>query len=309
VSAERFREQLFEAGVLADGGVLGIYHRSLGFERIVAAVSAYVSAAGRDVAQRRLFLGPLQALTTLERCDYLASFPNLAGVVSSFTGSEAEVPALVKSVEAGPEWTARLSATDVALCPAGCHPLYPLVAANPSREDVERFEIEAWCFRREPSVDPARMQSFRMREFVYVGTSEGAVEHRDRWLDRGRSLLSELGLDVAPVVANDPFFGRAGRLLASYQRTKEVKYELVAPISSPTPGAIGSANCHEDHFGSAFGIRLADGGPAHSACIGFGLERIALALLLAHGLDSAGWPRAVRRLLEHEGTSLGDAPA
>jgi seryl-tRNA synthetase len=294
VSAEGFREELLAAGVLVDGGVLGIYHRSVGFERIVGAISAYVSAAGRDVHQRRLHLGPIQALSTLEKCDYLASFPNLAGVVSSFTGTEADVPSLIASVEAGREWTDQLGATDMALCPAGCHPLYPLLATSPMTGDVERFEIEAWCFRHEPSVDPARMQSFRMREFVFVGTPEGAVAHRDHWLERGRELLAALDLEVAAVVANDPFFGRAGRLLASYQRSKEVKYELVAPISSSTPGAIGSANCHEDHFGLAFDLHLADGSPAHSACIGFGLERIALALLFAHGLDETRWPSEVR---------------
>ena len=99
------------------------------------------------------------------------------------------------------------------------------------------------------------------------------------------------------MVANDPFFGRAGRLLASNQRTKELKFEVVARISSVTPGAIASANYHEDHFGIAFDIRLADGTPAHTACIGFGLERIALSLHFAHGLDPTAWPLEIRQLL------------
>ena len=41
----------------------------------------------------------------------------------------------------------------------------------------------------------------------------------------------------------------------------------------------------------------ADGRFAHSACIGFGLERIALALFAAHGFDPASWPAAVRGVL------------
>ena len=35
---------------------------------------------------------------------------------------------------------------------------------------------------------------------------------------------------------------------------------------------------------------------AHTACVGFGLERITLALLRHHGLDLAAWPEAVRDL-------------
>jgi hypothetical protein len=43
---------------------------------------------------------------------------------------------------------------------------------------------------------------------------------------------------------------------------------------------------------------LADGTPAATACIGFGLERVTLALLDRHGLDPAQWPAGVWRVLE-----------
>ena len=39
---------------------------------------------------------------------------------------------------------------------------------------------------------------------------------------------------------------------------------------------------------------IADGEVAHSACVGFGMERIALALFRTHGLDPATWPVSVR---------------
>jgi seryl-tRNA synthetase len=227
----------------------------------------------------------------------VTSFPNLVGVVSSFAGTAADVPAFLDEVAGGADWTERLAITDVAMCSAGCHPIYPLVARSTLPHGGDRFEVETWCFRHEPSADPARMQSFRQHEFVYLGTPEGAVAHRDRWLEQGRELLASLGLDVSAVVANDPFFGRTGRLLAASQRTKELKYELVAPISSTAPGAIGSANYHEDHFGAAFDIRLEGGDVAHTACIGFGLERIALSLYLRHGLRHDTWPAEVRQRL------------
>jgi hypothetical protein len=39
------------------------------------------------------------------------------------------------------------------------------------------------------------------------------------------------------------------------------------------------------------------GGAAHTACLGFGLERITLALLRTHGLDPDRWPSPVREEL------------
>jgi seryl-tRNA synthetase len=97
------------------------------------------------------------------------------------------------------------------------------------------------------------------------------------------------------VVANDPFFGRVGRILADNQRAETLKFEIVTPISSAEhPTAIGSSNCHLDHFGEPFGIETADGGVAHSCCFGFGLDRITLALLRTHGMDPGDWPAAAR---------------
>jgi seryl-tRNA synthetase len=100
------------------------------------------------------------------------------------------------------------------------------------------------------------------------------------------------------VLANDPFFGRGGKVQKVMQREQNLKYEFVVPIcSTEKPTAIGSCNYHLDHFGSVFGIRSADGEVAHSACVGFGLERVALALFKTHGLALEDWPAEVRDVL------------
>ena len=52
-------------------------------------------------------------------------------------------------------------------------------------------------------------------------------------------------------------------------------------------------NNHEAFFGDAFDISLADGAPAVSACIAFGIERWMLAILMAHGTDCGDWPESV----------------
>ena len=49
-------------------------------------------------------------------------------------------------------------------------------------------------------------------------------------------------------------------------------------------------------LGRSFGIKLPSGADAHTACIGFGVERIALALFKTHGLSTARWPAGARKV-------------
>jgi seryl-tRNA synthetase len=110
--------------------------------------------------------------------------------------------------------------------------------------------------------------------------------------------MSDLGLPLAIDPANDPFFGRAGKMLANNQRAQALKFELNVPVNSvEKPTACLSFNYHQDHFGTTWGIDQADGSVAHTACVGFGLERITLALLRHHGLDLDAWPASVRAQL------------
>jgi len=44
-------------------------------------------------------------------------------------------------------------------------------------------------------------------------------------------------------------------------------------------------------------MESAEGQGAHSACLGFGLERIAIGLFKTHGFDPLRWPHAVREQL------------
>ena len=99
------------------------------------------------------------------------------------------------------------------------------------------------------------------------------------------------------VPANDPFFGRAGKMMKLSQRDQGLKLEMVIPVANAQPTACLSFNYHQDHFATTWGVQLADGAPAHTGCVGFGLERLALALFKRHGLDVQGWPSSVRGVL------------
>ena len=49
--------------------------------------------------------------------------------------------------------------------------------------------------------------------------------------------------------------------------------------------------------GVLFGIQTPDGETAHTACLGFGLERNVMALFRHHGFDPKEWPADVRKRL------------
>jgi seryl-tRNA synthetase len=91
-------------------------------------------------------------------------------------------------------------------------------------------------------------------------------------------------------------------MLAANQRDQGLKLERVHPIATDRPTAIMSINYHQDHFGLEFGLRTSDGETAHTACFGFGLERITLALFRKHGVDIGRWPNHVRDQLWPDGS-------
>jgi len=266
---------------------------------VIAAFERLIDRFGGEDCAEAIRFPPGMNRTIFEKSGYMKSFPQLAGTVHSFCGSELDHLSLIKCMEVGVDWTEGQEATDIVLTPAACYPLYPVVARRgrlSARGGL--FDLQSYCFRHEPSKDPARQQMFRMREYVCMGTEAHVTQFRQSWMDRGVQMMEAVGLDVAIEVANDPFFGRAGKMLANNQRDQNLKFELVIPITSAAkPTACMSFNYHQDAFGTKWGLFLEDGSVAHTACVGFGLERIALALFHEHGLDTGEWPTAVRKAM------------
>jgi seryl-tRNA synthetase len=301
-AADPYVEYLAELtahGLLIPSGVPGVYGRSGVFERVIEQFDAYITRVGGYDGADVMRFPSIIPRAHFERSGYLKSFPHLAGSVHSFCGDEHGHADLLRALDRGEDWAKALSSTDVVLTPAACYSVYPTMSDEQLPDEGRLFDVLGTCYRHEPSNDPARMQMFRQREYVRVGTPEAVRAHRDLWLERGQEMLRAMQLPVHADVANDPFFGRAGRMLAINQRDQALKFELLVPIcSEEKPTALVSCNYHQDHFGHAYDITLADGSPAHTACVGFGLERIALALFRWHGFDVERWPLGVRRTLE-----------
>jgi seryl-tRNA synthetase len=132
-----------------------------------------------------------------------------------------------------------------------------------------------------------------MHEYVKIGGPSAVASFRAQWLTRGQSIAEALGLGFHVEGASDPFFGRTGTLLAQRQLDADAKYELIVELPNDRRVACMSFNLHQDKFGDIWSIRLRDGSVAHSGCVGFGLERLAMAVLHTHGFSRVNWPAAV----------------
>jgi seryl-tRNA synthetase len=296
-----FWDGLVAHRLVVPAAVPGIYGRGPRFEAVIAALDALITRAGADEGAEQLTFPPVLDRTILERTAYVESFPHLVGAVLSFTGREREAREMAQKVRDGQPWAQMLSLTGVALAPAACYSVYPTMRGV-LPHGGRCVSLHGWAFRHEPSPEPTRAQAFRMREYVKLGSPEQCVAWRDRWHARGLSILESLGLPARSDVAADPFFGRGGQMMAASQVEQQLKFEVLVPvISADQPTACCSFNYHQDKFGAAFGIALDDGATAHTACLGFGMERVAMALFKHHGFSIEGWPPAVRARLWPEG--------
>jgi seryl-tRNA synthetase len=296
---EEFRGQLIERGLLIDSGVPGLYGHGPVFEDIRQRLDALLGETAAELGAERLRFPPLLPRRQFESSGYLASFPHLAGTVYAFEGTEADAAEQEASAGRHEEWGEHQVMTELVLMPAACYPVYPAIAARGPLPAGGAF-IDAggaWVFRHEPSNDPARRQAFHQHELVRIGSADEVLRWRDEWAQRGRELLRGLGLDVALETANDPFFGRRGRMLARNQRDQSLKLELLVQIAGPEPTAVASFNAHGAHFASLYGLVDSNDEVAHTACLGFGHERIVLALIRTHGFEPGTWPDPVRRVL------------
>jgi seryl-tRNA synthetase len=291
-----FMAELVANGLLLESGIPGLYGHSDLFESIRMRLDERLSAEAAARGAERLRFPPLIPRRQLESSGYLSSFPHLCGTVYAFEGTEAQAAEQSERAARHESWGEYQQMTDLALVPAACYPVYPAIGRRGPLPPGGVF-VDAggsWVFRHEPSYDPARRQMFHQHELVRLGEPDQVLEWREEWAQRGLELLAALGLDAQLENANDPFFGRRGRMLAANQRSEALKLELLVQIAGPEPTALASFNHHRDHFGGIYGIGLSDGGTAHTACLGFGHERIVLALLKTHGLAPDAWPEAVR---------------
>lgn len=297
---------LLDAGLLAapvhdaaerpiETDVPGVYLFPAAFEQIIAALRVGITRLGAGTAYRSLAIPPVISRRLIEKAGYVKAFPHLLGTVHSFAGDGREWSKLASLTDGG-DWHTEQQISDLVLLPAVCYPSYATLAGTDLAEPA-RFFVSGTCFRQEATAEAGRLRSFRMVEFVTAGSEEHCIDWRSGWLGTAAEWFSALGLDCSVELADDPFFGPGRKLFQAAQRNQELKLEFKIPVGPDLVQAVASANYHKDHFGEGFNF-TAGGAVGHTACMAFGLERIALALSHVHGTNPDRWPAAVRSVLD-----------
>ncbi|MBN2044464.1 MAG: hypothetical protein JW757_05535 [Anaerolineales bacterium] len=181
--------------------------------------------------------------------------------------------------------------------PAVCYHLYFSLADHPLPDGKLIATAVGHCFRYESTnlTSMERLWNFTMREVIFVGPKDFVLENREKSRQLMEKIFEDIGLVYHVETANDPFFVGEFRKQVAFQTAFQLKYEIRAklPFKNSTL-AVGSYNYHQDFFGRHLGITLPDGGPIHTGCTAFGLERIVYAFLSQFGFDQSKWPQVVR---------------
>ena len=290
--------------LLERGDIVSFGRGRYGFGPRLVGLMEYFDRRAREMAvrfQAEMYCFPsLVGADVLDRCRYLKNFPSSLNLVSHLREDHAVLQEFARSVHWDGQQLmydrAGLSGVECLLSPSVCFHWYEWLRDSRLAQP-KAITALGKCFRYESSnlTGLERLWDFTMREIVFVGPANYVLDNRKELLDLSVAFLNELGLAYEISTATDPFFVDSYAVQAAYQQGFELKFELLAPL--PYSGkklAVGSINYHQDFFGRSFAIQAGDE-QAHTGCIGFGYERLALAFLAQHGLDENAWPDAVAR--------------
>ena len=237
----------------------------------------------------------------LAACDYFRSFPQYV-TFASHLREDSEVIDGFRARhqtldEIDPHALADMDRPDACLSPAVCYHVYHLY----ENRTVPAFGIVhgicGKCFRFEASNigDLRRLWDFTMREVVFIGARAEVLEARDRSIQMMSDFLDAHRLAGEIRTASDPFFIAPDAVSKTYfQLSSDSKFEVSLMLQDGERTAVGSHNYHSDFFGRAFHTDVEPGGPMHSVCVAFGLERWVYAFIQQHGADPSRWPDPVR---------------
>ncbi|HKO15703.1 MAG TPA: hypothetical protein VJU87_05660 [Gemmatimonadaceae bacterium] len=283
LSALRTRDELWDVapGVTALRGDAASLLR--GLERAIGALCGVETSDDWRVP-------PAIDFATLARADYFASFPHWLTLASHLSDAEDTLrrvaehgePAVLREASASPQ---------AALNPAVCYHIYAALAGE-TIASTRIVTAQTQCWRHE-GIRHTALEcgwAFTMREVVCIGSDDDARAFLERSTARVTDFARALDLEATVAVATDPFFAPTARARHILQQVKELKHELLLPLSGRSSVAASSFNLHDTFFGDAFAIRLPGGAPATTACVAFGLERWLLGFLVRHGPDAAAWP-------------------
>jgi len=235
---------------------------------------------------------------SLAKAGYFNSFSQHAYFVSPLTLSveaiesaqsgeifDAEADASVKQHLQTPEWV---------LSPTVCHHCFE---SRSGRTESSQQTVTALnqCSRYEvhDTGGLQRLRHYWMREIIYFRPNAKDVQSAlDDILKVTTDYLRKWGISFRVSSASDPFFLDSGSSKRLFQTSFLLKRELQLPVEGKHI-ACASFNNHQESLTGAFEISAEEGSVA-SGCVGWGYDRLILALFSQLGPNVDQWPEAVR---------------
>ncbi|GAA3728761.1 hypothetical protein GCM10022225_07660 [Plantactinospora mayteni] len=247
---------------------------------------------GREFAAAERRYPALIELEVMDRCRYIALFPQNAYLVDEFP-HQRDLLGRMRDGTAHPEQLRRPSR--FMLNPALCFHVYAEFQGN-RLDGTTVLTTTGECFRHEAPwrLDAFRLPSFTMREIPFLGPAADVDLLRDSLLERVWELFVGLGFQGRVETATDPFYYSEDSAIRQHQLLANVKYELVADRPGGGTAAIASFNNVGDSLCRQFEVVDPQGRPAHSGCAAFGIDRWAELTLEHHGWQRERWPALLR---------------
>lgn len=282
----------------------GIYTFSgLYMELMVALDTLFVNIAKKMFNANEERYPTIFPLRELNKIKYFKKFPHLASLVYQVDIHDAEIHNQIsKDANAGlvddvyflrhPKYLRHQA--NYVLNPSVCY--HTFLMHKDEYIDGADYAVLAVspCHRNEFIDDnPLRLAAFTMRECVFIGD---AVKIREKAQSFYEAIVKEVVLLVNQYdehYASDMFFGNDASTLKRYQDSHKLKLEFSLPIlsSDVTPKeillSVLSRNYHQETFCRCYGIH--GNSKIESACVAFGLERMAYGILSQIGFNTSSW--------------------
>lgn len=235
-------------------------------------------------------------LDSMLRNGYVASFPHhvqLACCVHPEMGSIEKVAGLTDSRDAELFLSERmLSPPGAVLSPTVCYHVFEALANAQIAAGGRAITAFGKCHRNEGAntASLSRLQTFRMREWVFFGDAEDVKTRREKGIETFEKAFRDWGFKFRLLTATDPFFAVGGHRRRPYQAAMDLNYDLQVWLPwSESWISVCSFNLHQSSLTTNYDIGLAGGGTAWSACIGIGYERLVYATYAQFGMDRTEW--------------------
>ncbi len=271
----------------------GIFYYSGELLTLMSKLDSFIKKYALSIgASERLYPNILPVDSMINN-GYISGFPHHALFIS-LSHQDTDSLKRVAKIKSVKELESAVAPNGVMLAPTVCHHCFEELKNAPIDENIMITSVGK-CHRFEgPSaVDLSRTHVFNMREIVLFGSTAWVHKQRIAIKTFSEALFTNWGLAFEVETATDPFFPAGSQKKRNFQAINQTKFEikLVIPHQSASISAV-SVNNHMNTLTEAYNITGEQS--VISSCVGFGLERLAYAILSQFGTEASQWPKSLR---------------